>query len=530
MNRPMSSINQIGQEDEIFEFDENLGYLYSLKEDIKQLSYEKSQLNKTIETLEMESNETELNLLSQIDQLRNVNKRLLERDTELSLLKEHVASLNSKYQDKLEDYKSLELLNQQNKNKITVLEEELKSKEEIIKLLRQMNQESSPLVVNRSTSNLVNIDLGKSTNIGCDRPTEISPEWDSRTIIKKGYPKQQLNISVLGDSHSRGIAPRLSSLFDNKAKVIGMVKPSAKYSQIINSLDSAQENTTGILILICGSNDVYQQLESEEPIGLSNRLEDTLKIHLNSYRYIILGNIPFRHDLPGNHIINKRILDTNLRLKNLEKLNPKIHILDLYGIPRHQHTKHGLHLSNKGKNCVSRLLFNQIKHYNLGRAIHGVQSNTKPQPPSPIQRKEDESKPDQAYKSTTNTSTADTKTLTQPIGCMTPKPTLNSYTGIAIVEPTLSISFSPTVISKDDIKSPFEGFSTPDISHLNQIKKLVSDSCKDQSHLVRSEQNDTKKFQTKYFLRNRTYGSRPITENSGFLDKEKIQHKLSLTT
>lgn len=528
MNRPMSSLNQIAQDDEIFEFDENLGYLYSLKEDIKQLSYEKSQLNKTIETLEMESNETELNLLSQIDQLKNDNKRLSDRDTELSLLKEHVKRLNSKYQDKVEDYKSLELLNQQNKNKITVLEEELKSKEEIIKLLRQMNQEFSPLAVNRpaGTSDLVNIDLGKSTIIGCD--TDISPEWNSRTIIKRSFPKQQLNISVLGDSHSRGIAPRLSSLFDNKAKVSGMVKPSAKYSQIINSLDSAQGNT--ILILICGSNDVYQELESEEPIDLSNGLEETLKLHINSYRYIILGNIPFRYDLPGNHIINKRILDTNLRLKNLEKLDPKIHILDLYGIPRHQHTKHGLHLSNKGKNCVSRLLFNQIKHLNLGRAIHGVQSNTKPQPSPPIQRQEEESKLVQDYKSTTNISTADTETPTQPISCMTPKPTSNSFTSIAVVEPTSSISFSSTVISKDDNKSPFKGFSTPDRRHLNQIEKLVSDLSEAQNHLVRLEQNDPKKFRTKYFLRNKTYGPRPITENSGFLDKEKIQHQLNLTT
>lgn len=92
----------MSQEDDIFEYEENLGYLWryqGLKENIKQLSYEKNLLNKTTEILGAESNEKELNLLSQIEQPKIVynNLNLLDWDAELSLLKEDVALLNSKY-------------------------------------------------------------------------------------------------------------------------------------------------------------------------------------------------------------------------------------------------------------------------------------------------------------------------------------------------------------------------------------------------------------------------------------------------
>lgn len=74
MNSPRPSLETSGiqghQEDEIFECDGKIDYLYSLNEEIKQLSHEKNQLNKTIETLETESNETELNLLTQIERLK----------------------------------------------------------------------------------------------------------------------------------------------------------------------------------------------------------------------------------------------------------------------------------------------------------------------------------------------------------------------------------------------------------------------------------------------------------------------------
>lgn len=96
-------------------------------------------------------------------------------------------------------------------------------------------------------------------------------------------------ISIIEDSHARGLLTRLHYLIGNKTVVSSMVKPSVTFNRMcLNNL----EHSADCVIVIAGSNDVYN--------GNSNLYLENLNATLQSFSHscVIMGNIPYRYDLP----------------------------------------------------------------------------------------------------------------------------------------------------------------------------------------------------------------------------------------
>lgn len=141
-----------------------------------------------------------------------------------------------------------------------------------------------------------------------DRPSDIQELLSSETIKSKcAYQTKRpiktvgdrhtrhvsfgcKSISILEDSHVRGLATRLLTYLSDKTVVSSMVKPGATYEQVVIG---CQDPITECVILVAGANNVYRG----EAVYI-NKLELTVSMPT---KLLIIGNIPYRYDLPQHH-------------------------------------------------------------------------------------------------------------------------------------------------------------------------------------------------------------------------------------
>jgi hypothetical protein len=80
---------------------------------------------------------------------------------------------------------------------------------------------------------------------------------------------------------------------------------------------------------------------------------------------IIVVNVPHRYDLNRNSAINQEIQEFNNKLKKIARVFSQVVIVET-DLDRKYFTRHGLHLNNRGKEYLSKLIATQIN-----RLIHG---------------------------------------------------------------------------------------------------------------------------------------------------------------
>ncbi|KAG8310946.1 hypothetical protein J6590_053447 [Homalodisca vitripennis] len=174
------------------------------------------------------------------------------------------------------------------------------------------------------------------------------------------------SILIRGDSHTRHIAGLTRGLVDSSTSITGVCKPGARLLAIVSlpQLTPPPASTVGLdqpasppgprlhcEVLIAGTNDlatgaqhtIYQHLEQY----ITNRPADT---------QLVVATMPHRHDLqdPDNPIHDETML-VNAFIEELAARHD-IQVLRLDTISPKYFTRHGLHLSMRGKRLLAEML------------------------------------------------------------------------------------------------------------------------------------------------------------------------------
>ncbi|KAG8251760.1 hypothetical protein J6590_072601 [Homalodisca vitripennis] len=218
------------------------------------------------------------------------------------------------------------------------------------------NSDTSPPVTTQNKSELLQTKNTKNTDYSLTSNSRQNKKYKAQ---KHRLPlaKHTLNLQsilIRGDSHTRHIAGLTRGLVDSSTSITGVCKPGARlHCQPASAHTSTCEHCRPgpARVLIDGTNDlatgaqhtIYQHLEQY----ITNRPADT---------QLVVATMPHRHDLqdPDNPIHDETML-VNAFIEELAARHD-IQVLRLDTISRKYFTRHGLHLSMRGKRLLAEML------------------------------------------------------------------------------------------------------------------------------------------------------------------------------
>jgi hypothetical protein len=130
--------------------------------------------------------------------------------------------------------------------------------------------------------------------------------------------------------------------------VSSFVKPGAQMNEITKASEEIKFlKSEGVAIIWRGVKDIGK-----------NNTEEAMKyvikfVNKNKDKNIVLINSPQRHDLIPTSCVNKKVLNYNMQLGKLTRLQPNVELLWIK-LVRNYFTRHSLHLNLKGKNYFPR--------------------------------------------------------------------------------------------------------------------------------------------------------------------------------
>ena len=122
------------------------------------------------------------------------------------------------------------------------------------------------------------------------KPTTRKKEERKSSTRTRGSHK----VKILGDSHLRGISPKIDQYLNTKFEVCSWIKPGATTKEIVNTLGNALKclGTQDVMVVNGGTNDIDCKRNQTHKVlaHMTQFIEEN--IHSN----IIIVNIPPRHD------------------------------------------------------------------------------------------------------------------------------------------------------------------------------------------------------------------------------------------
>ena len=239
---------------------------------------------------------------------------------------------------------------------------ELKSAWEIVNILsnekinnmdhavaRPRNERWTTVTRSRNTSSLK--DLNRPIPLtnrfsALEKEEKVSESGKQKEMCqkRKETTKKKHKVFIIGDSHTRGLAPEVKSHMSTDTDVCGIIKPGARLNVITNTepkeiKDMSQHDA---VVVWGGSNDISCNNSSE---GLKN-LKVLAESRINTN--IVIVSAPKRHDLQDSSCVNKEVIVFNRKLKKVMKPYNHVKIIDV-DVDRQHFTRHGLHLNGRGK-------------------------------------------------------------------------------------------------------------------------------------------------------------------------------------
>lgn len=217
--------------------------------------------------------------------------------------------------------------------------------------LSQINEESLTGNFNNNKKlTTSNYDLNKS------RAMFISDANRQKKRMK--YTGNKLgNILLLSDSNGRKCSQILAEYVGVKFKVSSIVKPNAKFNDVVKDVEKLTRNLTyrDHVVVMAGTNNFSDQIPHISDFNL--RAFEVASKRTN----ITFTGIPLRYDRPD---CNKNIIQTNMIIKQnlslLAKNNSHITVTNNFRTNRNDFTKHGLHLNYNGKKKVCENIYKTI--------------------------------------------------------------------------------------------------------------------------------------------------------------------------
>jgi hypothetical protein len=183
-----------------------------------------------------------------------------------------------------------------------------------------------------------------------DRKSHTEKRYTTR--IHKNH-----NLLLIGDSHTRGLAERIGCSLGNSFSVIGITKPNADIKGITSPGHFTSVNLTKHdTIVFCGGTRDISRNETKN--GLRSLKEFAQK---TSNINIILLEAPLRYDLPLSSCVNTEVKLFNKRMRSLMTPFSYVKVVST-PTEREHHTRHGLHLSKKGKHWIADNLVKEIRN------------------------------------------------------------------------------------------------------------------------------------------------------------------------
>jgi hypothetical protein len=187
-------------------------------------------------------------------------------------------------------------------------------------------------------------------------------DWESDNVVYHGdyqntknlkkvvinHATTKCKVTLLGNSHMRGLSDRLSSLLGNSFDVTGIVKPNADLEVITSTaLPDIKKLTKKDVVVLCGGALNIAKNDSKKGLRYLTHF-----VRRNSNINVIITNAPFRFYLGSFSRVNTEVRVFKRRLQILMNTSNHVQIFNM-STNRDHYTKHGLHMNNFGKNWTS---------------------------------------------------------------------------------------------------------------------------------------------------------------------------------
>ncbi|PNF15767.1 hypothetical protein B7P43_G17145 [Cryptotermes secundus] len=150
------------------------------------------------------------------------------------------------------------------------------------------------------------------------------------------------SVLILGDSHAKRSADLIMNELSKEFGVIGIVKPGARSSDILNTNIDKRMTKNDIVVVWAGTNDIGKDRAKEGINNVINFIERT------SHTNILIMEAPHRHDLADWSCVNREVIRFNRLLAKRMKSYQHAAICSM-DLGRQHFTKHGLHMNKEGK-------------------------------------------------------------------------------------------------------------------------------------------------------------------------------------
>lgn len=385
--------------------------VFDVTEEFNQLQFENEKLKNNVSLLEGEADETLQVFKLQIDQLKNENDELKERiklQTHLEAtiydLKLKLGSVSQKLEEEMVAKK--ELMDQ-----ITLQQQELDSKNEVINILREQLQLGlnnygfnvepgpalsfqypmktgrprpyfskdststpvTPMDINRfnilsieETEPSSNVNRPSKNNLSLNNccPTFKNNKGRQEICVSKpaaktrrmsaNKPRPKSKVLILADSHGRNLVDNLNSLSQSaEYEFTCLFKPGACLDRVIENVGNLTKDLkkSDMVVIIGGSNNKILD-EEEEIVNTYRTILDT-----TSHTNVLIAGIPLPHHRPN---VSQSVDYINFEVMHLTQGTQHVKFLAINEFPRYFHTSHGLHLNRKGKRFVAKLVLDEV--------------------------------------------------------------------------------------------------------------------------------------------------------------------------
>lgn len=161
-------------------------------------------------------------------------------------------------------------------------------------------------------------------------------------------------ILLLTDSVGRGMSLILRDRLESNYTVSGIVKTGANIFEIVKDTKSRDKLEADHIVIIAGMDAVR--------VGQSKSLYEKMEYIVSSFPQsnIIVVTIPTRRDLPSDHQYNKNVSLLNVHINKTSENFDNVTVLEINILKRRHFAKNGIHLNEKGKLHLSKLITDMI--------------------------------------------------------------------------------------------------------------------------------------------------------------------------
>ncbi|KAG8276058.1 SUMO1 sentrin specific peptidase 8 [Homalodisca vitripennis] len=213
-----------------------------------------------------------------------------------------------------------------------------------------------------STSNnyqiLCNHDLQQTIEKKTFNLQETKNQTKFKNKIIQSRPKitfgKKIKLAVYSDSQGHEVAQGIERANQNEIKAVGCVMPNARLLQVT---EAALSSTDDAIVLLGGTNDVLQSDVS----SIYKSLESDL-ITLSKNKPVIIATVPRRYDQDIFSPVHNTIDLLNNYIRELVFRIKSTYLIDLDRLKRFHFTRHGLHLSGRGRTKLGYLIMDILKN------------------------------------------------------------------------------------------------------------------------------------------------------------------------